>query len=295
MGFGHRVYKTDDPRSVFLRGVAERIQADKIEFAKLVEQTVVEVLAELKPGRNLYANVEFYAGVVMDHCGLPRELFTPTFASSRGDRLVRQRARAGRRQPHHPAVGPLHRPAPAPARARRVGAVHDDLLEVAAAAGAVLARRARRRRRARPGRPGRDPRGARRLASSPAWWPPSPALVWLFAGAPGIRVAAWPKAGLRTGRARGDRHRRRHRPRRRTGPSSRRGRSPTRRRTSAPSATRNGRSLVVTDGARELLTRDQLEALCAAQHAIATDRTCRRLRERSGGCASCAASGSSSS
>lgn len=83
MGFGHRVYKTDDPRSVFLRSVAERIGADKIDFAKIVEQTVVDVLAELKPGRDLYANVEFYAGVVMDHCGLPRELFTPTFASSR--------------------------------------------------------------------------------------------------------------------------------------------------------------------------------------------------------------------
>ncbi len=83
MGFGHRVYKTDDPRSLFLRGVAERIGAEKLEFARAVEQTVVEVLAELKPGRNLYANVEFYAGVVMDHTGLPRELFTPTFGSSR--------------------------------------------------------------------------------------------------------------------------------------------------------------------------------------------------------------------
>jgi citrate synthase len=83
MGFGHRVYKTDDPRSTFLRGVAERIQADKVEFAKIVETTVVEVLAELKPGRDLYANVEFYAGVVMDHTGLPQDLFTPTFASSR--------------------------------------------------------------------------------------------------------------------------------------------------------------------------------------------------------------------
>jgi citrate synthase len=82
MGFGHRVYKTDDPRSIFLRGVAERIQAPKVEFAKQVEQTVVSVLDELKPGRNLYANVEFYAGVVMD-CALPRTLFTPTFASSR--------------------------------------------------------------------------------------------------------------------------------------------------------------------------------------------------------------------
>ncbi len=83
MGFGHRVYKTDDPRSTFLRGVAERIGAEKIDFAKHVERTVVDVLAELKPGRDLYANVEFYAGVVMDHCGLPRDLFTPTFASSR--------------------------------------------------------------------------------------------------------------------------------------------------------------------------------------------------------------------
>jgi citrate synthase len=83
MGFGHRVYKTDDPRSLFLRGVAERIGAEKVDFAKQVEQTVVDVLAELKPGRNLYANVEFYAGVVMEHCGLPRDLFSPTFASSR--------------------------------------------------------------------------------------------------------------------------------------------------------------------------------------------------------------------
>ena len=83
MGFGHRVYKTDDPRSLLLRGVAERIGAEKVEFAKKVERTVVEVLAELKPGRDLYANVEFYAGVVMDHCGLPPTLFTPTFASSR--------------------------------------------------------------------------------------------------------------------------------------------------------------------------------------------------------------------
>ncbi|MGH9150191.1 MAG: citrate/2-methylcitrate synthase, partial [Acidimicrobiales bacterium] len=72
-----------DPRSLLLREVALRIGAAKAPFATKVERTVVEVLAELKPGRNLYANVEFYAGVVMDHCGLPRELFTPTFASSR--------------------------------------------------------------------------------------------------------------------------------------------------------------------------------------------------------------------
>jgi citrate synthase len=83
MGFGHAVYRTDDPRSVFLHDVARRLSAEKLAFAEQVEQTVVEVLAELKPGRNLYANVEFYAGVVMEDCGLPRDLFTPTFASSR--------------------------------------------------------------------------------------------------------------------------------------------------------------------------------------------------------------------
>jgi citrate synthase len=83
MGFGHRVYKTDDPRSLFLRDVARRMDAPLIDFATQVERTVVDVLAELKPGRRLYANVEFYAGVVMIACGVPRQMFTPTFASSR--------------------------------------------------------------------------------------------------------------------------------------------------------------------------------------------------------------------
>jgi citrate synthase len=83
MGFGHRVYKTDDPRSVLLRGIAEQMGGEKLELAKQIERKAIDVLAELKPGRKLYTNVEFYAGIVMDRCGLPREMFTPTFASSR--------------------------------------------------------------------------------------------------------------------------------------------------------------------------------------------------------------------
>jgi citrate synthase len=83
MGFGHRVYKTDDPRSLLLREVAERLGGPRVELAKRIEKKAVEVLAELKPGRRLYTNVEFYAGVVMDTIGIPREMFTPTFASSR--------------------------------------------------------------------------------------------------------------------------------------------------------------------------------------------------------------------
>jgi citrate synthase len=83
MGFGHRVYKTDDPRSKLLGEVAARLGGPVAELAAEIEGTVVRVLDELKPGRHLYANVEFYAGVVMASCGVPRELFTPTFTCSR--------------------------------------------------------------------------------------------------------------------------------------------------------------------------------------------------------------------
>ncbi|TCO44466.1 citrate synthase [Kribbella antiqua] len=83
MGFGHAVYRTEDPRSLMLRDIARGLGGDLVDFATTVEQRIVDVLAELKPGRNLYANVEFYAGVVMELCGIPRAMFTPTFAVSR--------------------------------------------------------------------------------------------------------------------------------------------------------------------------------------------------------------------
>ncbi len=83
MGFGHRVYKTNDPRSLFLRDLALSLGGPVVQFATEVEEKVVDVLTELKPGRRLYANVEFYAGVVMQACGIPPEMFTPTFAVGR--------------------------------------------------------------------------------------------------------------------------------------------------------------------------------------------------------------------
>ncbi|HUD77282.1 MAG TPA: citrate/2-methylcitrate synthase [Streptosporangiaceae bacterium] len=83
MGFGHRIYKTIDPRSALLHEVARELHSDRVELSELVEKTAVELLAELKPGRELYANVEFYAGVVLEAAGLPREMFTATFACSR--------------------------------------------------------------------------------------------------------------------------------------------------------------------------------------------------------------------
>jgi citrate synthase len=83
MGFGHRIYRGADPRAVFMRQVAERVGAARVDLAREVERAVVGVLAELKPGRHLHVNVEFYAGVVMDNAGLPPQLFAPTFATSR--------------------------------------------------------------------------------------------------------------------------------------------------------------------------------------------------------------------
>ncbi|MGW0997033.1 citrate synthase/methylcitrate synthase [Streptomyces sp. NPDC002520] len=83
MGFGHAIYRTEDPRSRMLREIALGFGGPRVDFAVEVERRVEAMLAELKPGRELHTNVEFYAGVVMELCGLPREMFTPTFASGR--------------------------------------------------------------------------------------------------------------------------------------------------------------------------------------------------------------------
>ncbi|MFI6725583.1 citrate synthase/methylcitrate synthase [Streptomyces atratus] len=83
MGFGHPVYRTEDPRSRMLRGIAQGFGGPLVDFAVEVERQVEAILAELKPGRELHTNVEFYAGVVMELCGLPREMFTPTFCAAR--------------------------------------------------------------------------------------------------------------------------------------------------------------------------------------------------------------------
>jgi len=83
MGFGHAVYVGEDPRSVLLGQVAAELGGPQSELAHATEAAVVEALARLKPDRELRTNVEFYAGVVMERCGIPRTLFSPTFAVSR--------------------------------------------------------------------------------------------------------------------------------------------------------------------------------------------------------------------
>jgi citrate synthase len=92
MGFGHRIYRTDDPRSLCLKRVAEKQNGPRIELAKAVESQILAALADRqkarattlnKPVRTLRVNVEFWTAVVLEHIGIPRELFSSTFCTSR--------------------------------------------------------------------------------------------------------------------------------------------------------------------------------------------------------------------
>ncbi len=85
MGFGHRVYRAYDPRAAALRTVAEGMgsMADWLDTAVQIEDVVLRVLAELKPGRVIKTNVEYYAAAVLQGVGLPPELFPATFALAR--------------------------------------------------------------------------------------------------------------------------------------------------------------------------------------------------------------------
>jgi citrate synthase len=83
MGFGHRIYRTDDPRAMSLRRTAIESGLGRAELAAAVEEAALEVLAEMKPGRPLRTNVEFWAAITLDACGIPHDLFTATFTVSR--------------------------------------------------------------------------------------------------------------------------------------------------------------------------------------------------------------------
>lgn len=83
MGFGHRVYKTEDPRAEELRGMARVADPQGFVLSSRVEELAIALLDELKPGRRLYTNVEFYSAALLSSVGLSGDLFTPTFAISR--------------------------------------------------------------------------------------------------------------------------------------------------------------------------------------------------------------------
>jgi citrate synthase len=82
-GFGHRIYKAEDPRAEELRELSRLADPQEFILARRVEELALALLEEEKPGRRLYTNVEFYSAVLLNSVGLLGDLFTPAFAISR--------------------------------------------------------------------------------------------------------------------------------------------------------------------------------------------------------------------
>ncbi len=111
MGFGHRVYNVRDPRAAVLSTAAEQFYAaagdtDFFETVQEFERKAVDLLAERRPDLQLETNVEYYTAALLNGVGVPRDLFTTTFAVSRvggwmahcleqldGNRIIRPRSR----------------------------------------------------------------------------------------------------------------------------------------------------------------------------------------------------------
>ena len=83
MGFGHRVYRAEDPRSRLLKRVANELGSEHIEVAEELERVALVALQERSPDRVLATNVEYYSAVVLDVAEIPPPLAPAMFACSR--------------------------------------------------------------------------------------------------------------------------------------------------------------------------------------------------------------------
>jgi len=110
MGFGHRVYRAEDPRARVLRRTARQIGASRLEVAEALENAALAELQARRPDRVLATNVEFWSAVVLDYADIPPELFTPMFASARvagwSAHILEQKREARLIRPTAKYVGP---------------------------------------------------------------------------------------------------------------------------------------------------------------------------------------------
>ena len=83
MGFGHRVYRAEDPRARLLKGTAEELGAPRYDVAYKLEQAALAALRKKSPDRPLETNVEFWSAVVLDVADVPPQLAPAMFACSR--------------------------------------------------------------------------------------------------------------------------------------------------------------------------------------------------------------------
>ncbi len=114
MGFGHRIYRAEDPRARVLRRTASDLGSTRFEVAEALERAALEELHARKPDRVLATNVEFWSAVVLDFAEVPPELFTPMFACARTagwSAHILEQKRSGRLiRPTAKYVGPGPRP-----------------------------------------------------------------------------------------------------------------------------------------------------------------------------------------
>lgn len=83
MGFGHRVYRAEDPRARVLRRTCQELGAPRFEVAAELERTALSVLRERRPDRPIETNVEFWAAVVLDFAEVPPHMMPAMFTSAR--------------------------------------------------------------------------------------------------------------------------------------------------------------------------------------------------------------------
>ncbi|MEH3134353.1 MAG: citrate synthase 2 [Mycolicibacterium neoaurum] len=83
MGFGHRVYRAEDPRARVLRATAERLRAPRFEAAAAFEQAALAELRERRPDRAIETNVEFWAAVILDFAQVPPSMMPAMFTCAR--------------------------------------------------------------------------------------------------------------------------------------------------------------------------------------------------------------------
>jgi citrate synthase len=119
MGFGHRVYRAEDPRARVLRRTGREIGSPRFEVAEALERAALAELHARKPDRVLATNVEFWSAVVLDHAAVPPELFTSLFTCARtagwSAHILEQKREGRLIRPTAKYVGPPARPLPAPA------------------------------------------------------------------------------------------------------------------------------------------------------------------------------------
>jgi len=113
MGFGHRIYRAEDPRSRILKRTAKELGSPQVEVAEELEQVALKALQERHPERVLATNVEYYSAIVLDVAEIPPPLAPAMFACSRvagWSAHILEQKRTGRLfRPSATYVGPAER------------------------------------------------------------------------------------------------------------------------------------------------------------------------------------------